>query len=496
MERPAIPISARQVISFVLGVILFFVVLFMPAPAGMSVEAKRVAAMIVLMACWWIGEAIPVGITALVPLVVLPLMGVMSADEASAPYADNTIFLFLGGFFIAMAMQKWNLHKRIALKVIKMVGFRPRRIVLGIMIATAGISMWMSNTATALMMIPIAIALLTHFKEEKDSGELLANLGPALALGVAYAATIGGMGTLVGTPPNIVLVKVAKEVGPGYNVSFLGWMVAAFPFVAILTPLTWFFLTRVSYHVPATCGSGEEVIDVELKKLGPMSRNEKTVLGLFMVTAVLWLTRAGISQFHYPGWAAIFPNPKYVTDATVAMTTSFLLFLIPADWEKGDFLLDIEWVLKIPWDVVLLLGGGFSLAHAVSASGFGDWIGGAFEPMSKLPTVVVVGVLSLVIVFANEVMSNTAMATLSLPILGAVAVKNGIHPLMLMLPAALASSLGFMLPSGTPPNAIAVATGSVNATQMARTGFILNILSVALLTIIVPLITLPLLVSK
>ncbi len=493
MEQKQNKVNSRRTISFIAGIILFLIVLFAPAPDGLSVEGKRVAAMVLLMACWWIGEAIPIGITALAPLVLLPLMGAISAKEASTPYANHNIFLFMGGFFIAMAMQKWNLHRRIALSIVGAIGFKPRRIVLGFMVSTAALSMWISNTATTLMMVPIAMALMAHFEGEGDGARLVANLGPALALGIAYSANVGGMGTLVGTPPNIIFAKIAQEIVLDYEVNFLGWMVAALPFVIVFIPIMWLLLTMVMYRVPSSGGSGKKIIEMELARLGPMSRGEKMVMVVFCTTALLWITRAGISQLNIPGWAALFPHPGYIKDSTVAIAMSLLMFLLPVDIKRGEFLLDLEWALKIPWDVILLLGGGFSLAHAVAASGLGEWIGGAFEPMLHLPTVLVIGIICLIISLATEVMSNTATATLFLPILGAMATKAGIHPLLLMIPATLAGSCAFILPSGTPPNAIVFATGGVTLPQMSRTGILFDLLAVAILAVIVPVLTLPML---
>ena len=487
--------GTRKLIGLFAGIALFVTVMALPTPEGLSVEGKRVGAMVLLMACWWIGEAIPIGMTALVPLVMLPVMGVLGAKEASAPYADHNIFLFMGGFFIAMAMRKWNLHRRIALGIVGAVGFKPRRIVLGFMVATAFLSMWISNTATTLMMVPIAMAILSHLDTEKNETRLSQNMGPALALGIAYAANIGGMGTLVGTPPNIIFAKVAHDVGDGYEISFVGWMIAAVPYVVVFVPLMWLLLTRVMYKVPAVGGSGREVIEKERQRLGPMSRGEKMVMAVFCTTAFLWITRQGIEAggVKIPGWAALFPNPKYIKDSTVAIGMSVLMFFIPVGSKGGDRLLDIKWAIKIPWDVILLLGGGFSLAHAVAASGLGKWIGGAFEPMSELPTVLVIGLVCLIISFATEVMSNTASATLFLPILGAAAIKAGMPPLMLMIPATLAASCAFILPSGTPPNAIVFATGAVSLPQMSRTGFLFDFIAVAVLAVFLPFLILPIL---
>jgi len=483
----------RRYVGFISGILLFIFLLISPTPDGLSPEGKKVAAMVLLMTCWWIGESIPIGITALVPLVFLPLMGVMGASEASAPYANHNIFLFMGGFFIAMAMQKWNLHRRIALSIVNRVGFKPRRIVLGFMVATAALSMWISNTATTLMMIPIAIAIMDHFKYEKGEVRLMAHLGPAVALGIAYSANVGGMGTLVGTPPNIIFAKVVGEIIPGYEISFLGWMIAALPFVIVFVPLMWLLLTRFLYRVPASGETGKEVIEAERAKLGPMSRGEKLVLVMFCMTALLWITRAGIHELNIPGWADLFPHAAFLKDSTVAIGMSMLMFLIPANLKRREFLLDLKWAMRIPWDIILLLGGGFSLAHAVAASGLGKWIGNTFEPLTLLPLIGVIGITCLIISLMTEIMSNTATATLFLPLLGAIAVKAGIHPLLLMIPATLAGSCAFILPSGTPPNAIVFATGNVTLPQMSRTGIIFDLLAVVLLAIMLPLIILPIL---
>lgn len=494
MEQEGDVGRTRRIVFLIAGIVLFFAALVWPTPEGLSVEGKRAGAMVLLMACWWIGESIPIGITALVPLVAMPLMGTVSAKDSSLPYADHNIFLFMGGFFIAMAMQKWNLHKRIALTIVGWVGFKPRRIVLGFMIATAFISMWMSNTATTLMVIPIVVALLKHFENEEGGPELIKSLGPALALGVAYSASVGGMGTLVGTPPNIVFAKAAQQIA-NYNVSFLGWMAAAMPFVIVFIPIMWIFLTRIIHKVPAEGGAGKEIVKKEIANLGPMSSEEKIVLAVFTITAILWITREGIKGggVDIPGWASLFKKPEFITDATVAMTMSMIMFFIPAGPNGEDRLLDIEWAMKIPWDVILLLGGGFSLANAVSVTGLGAWVGQAFEPLSHIHYFPMILIVCLIITFVNEVMSNTACAVLFLPILGAAAIKAGIPPMMIMIPAALAASNGYMLPSGTPPNAIAFATKAVTLPQMTKAGFIFNCISVVIMAIIVTYFSLPLL---
>jgi sodium-dependent dicarboxylate transporter 2/3/5 len=398
-------------------------------------------------------------------------------------------------------MQKWNLHRRIALSIIRLVGYRPRRIVLGFMLSTGFISMWMSNTATTLMMLPIGMALLSSLRRENSEagGKAFSNLGAALTLGIAYSASIGGIGTLVGTPPNIIFAKISHDVVPGYEVSFLKWMLAAMPFVILFLPLTWFLMVRVLFPLPAEgMEKSREVIERERAAMGRMSAGERGTLVIFIVTAILWITREGIDAggIRIPGWAALFPKPAYITDSTVAMFMSALLFLIPVNMKKGEFLLDLDWAMRLPWDVILLLGGGFSLAQAVDSSGLGGWIGLKMQGICHLPLILTVGIISFTMIFLTEVMSNTAITTLMLPVLAGMATKVGINPLVFMIPATIGASCAFMLPSGTPPNAIVFAAGYMKLPQMAKTGFWLNILSTIILTLLMCYFVIPLLGIK
>jgi len=428
------------------------------------------AAVSVLMACWWVTEAIPLAATALLPLLLFPALGLASASEAAAPYANHVIFLFMGGFMLARSMQRWGLHRRLALRVVAAVGGGPARVVLGFMLATAFLSMWVSNTATAAMMLPIALAVL-----EERAGEpraVTSNFGVCLMLGIAYAASIGGMGTLIGTPPNVLLAGTLER-SYGIEIGFLGWMAFALPVVAAFVPLTWWALTRWLYPVEDASGtSTSEVVAERLRGLGPMSRPERAVAVVFAVTAVAWTLR--------PLWTSWIPNGALVTDSTVAIGCALVLFAWPAG--EGGRLLDWESAVRIPWDALILFGGGFSLATGFGSSGLSDWLGTRLELLQGAPLPVYLLVVVFGIMLLTEFASNTASAAMALPILGATATAFGISPLLLCAPAAMAASCAFMLPAATPPNAILFGSGAFTLPQMLRAGIVIDLIGTLLIS--------------
>jgi sodium-dependent dicarboxylate transporter 2/3/5 len=450
--------------------------------AGELDQSGRVtAAVAVWMATWWLTEAIPLAATALLPLVLFPLAGALPIRDAAAPYASPLIFLFLGGFIIGLAIQRFGLHRRIALRLLLLVGTSPRRLVGGFMLASALLSMWISNTATAIMMLPIGASVLSMLKEESAAaggpaictpGEMAA-FATALALGIAYACSIGGMGTLVGTPPNLVLAAFLDR-HYGIDISMARWLGVGLPLVALLLPLTWWYLTRIALRVPATpLPCGREVIAAELARLGPMERGERTALVVFLLTALAWILRPQLAA--WTGLAGL-------DDTVIAMLGALSLFVIPVDSPPRTFAMDWATAAKVPWEVLLLFGGGLSLAAAIGANGVDAYIGAGFSALGGAPTVLLVVLVIATVVFLTEVTSNTAVTTTLLPVLAATAQATGTPPGMLLTGAALAASCAFMLPVATPPNAIVFASGYVRAADMARVGLGLNLMAIVVVT--------------
>jgi len=451
-------------------------------------------AVAILMACWWITEAIPIPATALLPLVLFPLLGIADAKTASAPYANHLIFLFLGGFFIALAVQKWQLHRRMALRTISLLGFSPARLVLGFMIATGFISMWMSNTATAMIMLPIGMAIIGHLREGgefQNREKLLAQFGSALMFGIAYSASIGGIGTLIGTPPNIILAGVTERLY-GQKVSFTAWLGVGLPLVIIYLPLTWFYLVRFACPIWGVKSvSGSSVVTGELAKIGRITIPEQRVAAVFALTALAWILSEpkNFGAFTIPGLKSLFPG---ISDGTIAMTGGLALFLIPAKGLGGRKLLDWSCARDIPWGILLLFGGGLALADGFQQSGLDLRIGQGLGLLHQAPHLVLVLMVVTLVIFLTEVTSNTATTAMILPVCASLATAAGMDPLLLMIPATMAASCAFMLPVGTPPNALIFASGQVTIPQMARIGFAMNLIGIVLITIITYLFVVPL----
>ncbi len=475
-EPTAVAYSPRRIVGLVAGLVPPAVTLLVPPPVGLGADAWHVAGVALLMAIWWISEALPIPATALIPVALFPLLGVFPVSDAARPYANPVIFLFMGGFLIGLAMQRWNLHLRIALSILRHVGDRPTAIVGGFMAATAFLSMWVSNTAATIMMLPIGISVLGLVGErvgDKPGDAVGDNLGVALMLGIAYAASIGGVATLIGTPPNAMLAAFLDETY-SVDLGFGRWMLVGLPVVALLLPATWLILTRLVFPVSRERVAGTRaLLAEELRRLGPMRRGERVVAVVAALTACLWVSR--------PYLAARFPQVA-ISDAGIAMTSALLLFAFPVDIRRGVFALNWEWARRLPWDVLVLFGGGLSLAAAISRTGLADWIGGAMAGLEILPLLTVILVVTGVIVFLTELTSNTATAAAFLPVVAALAVSLGENPYFLVVPAALAASCAFMLPVATPPNAIVFGSGRVTVPQMARCGVVLNFLSILAVT--------------
>jgi sodium-dependent dicarboxylate transporter 2/3/5 len=458
----------------VLGLFFFALILLLPPPEGLNAAGWRAAAVAALMAVWWLAEAIPVYATGLLPLALFPVLDVVPIAAAAAPYANPLIFLFMGGFMIARAMQRWGLHTRIALSLLSFTGTRARNLVGGFMLATALLSMWVSNTATTMMMLPIGLSVLTLLKAESGDSQTLSGFNIALVLAIAYGANIGGLGTLIGTPPNALLAAYFDETY-GVTIGFAEWMMVGLPVSFVLLILTWLMLTRVLHPMPNTHIEGAgEILKKARANLGPVSHGERVVAVAFASAAFLWVFRPLLTD--------LMPWLK-LSDAGIAMIVALSLFLTPSREKPGDGVLNWEWASRLPWGVLLLFGGGLSLAGAAGASGLSDWIGNGMAAWGGLPTLVLLLAVVTVVIFLTEVTSNTATTATLLPLLAVAAVALGENPLLLCIPAAFAASCAFMLPPATPPNAIVFGSGQVTIPQMARAGIWLNLMSIVVLVL-------------
>ena len=490
------PSRVRRTVGFWLGLLLFALVLSVPAPEGMRPEAQRMAATMVLMGCWWVGESLPLGVTALVPLVAYPMLKIMPSKVVAPNYTNHYVFLLLGGFFIALAMQRWNLHTRIALGIIQLVGASARRLVLGFMLATGFLSMWISNSATAMMMMPIGLGLIIKIEamQDRTSGRSATNFGACLMLGIAYAANIGGVGTLVGTFPNLVFAGMFREHFPtAPEITFVEWLKMGLPFAAIFIPVMWACMVFGVLPIRGkVVENADAIIRNEIAKLGKMCRGEALVLAVFVATAFLWIFRAKIEVggLVIPGWTNLLglvenvdgKDVSFVHDATIAMAMGILCFVIPVDRKRNISLLAWDDAKKAPWDILLLFGGGFAIAAGFEHSGLTEWIGTHLGGLRGVPIPIIIAAIALLMTFLTEVTSNASTTTIMLPVLAATGVALNINPLLLMLPATICASCAFMLPIATPPNAIVFASGRVSLLQMGRTGFLLNLITVLFVT--------------
>lgn len=463
--------GSRQRIGLWLGPALSIGMMIMSPPGDLGIEAWRVAALGVLMATWWISEAIPIPVTGLMPIVALPLLGVASIGQATAAYANPLIYLFLGGFMIALAMQRWQLHRRIALAIIAMVGTSPRAIILGFMVAAAFLSLWVSNTATALMMLPIALSVVALGGQASESPELK-HFGIALLLGIAYACNIGGVGTLIGTPPNALMAAYMLE-SHGVEIGFGQWMLLGLPLVIVGIPLAWLILTRICFpvHLKQLPG-GHDVIARERRQHGRITRPEVRVAMVFATTAMLWIFRP-LLQNLLPG----------LSDAGIAIAAAVALFMVPSGDRQGVALLDWESVRDLPWGILILFGGGLSLAAAVTQTGLDQAIGELVLGFEHWPTLLLLALTVTTVILLTEMTSNTATAAAFLPVLAAAAIGLGENPLTFVIPAAIAASCAFMLPVATPPNAIVYGSGLLTVPMMVRAGIWLNVLFLGLILV-------------
>ena len=467
-SRPGLPKS--QVIGLILGAAFLLATLVLTAPGSMGAEAWAALGLMLLMATWWSTEAIPIPATALLPIVLVPALGLGTIGQATAPYANPIIFLFLGGFTLGLAMQRWNLHRRIALLTLKAMGDQPKRQIAGFMLATAFLSMWVSNTATAIMMLPIGLSVVAMMDNSNPEG--VRKYATALLLAIAYSASIGGIATLIGTPPNALLAAYLSE-NQGISVGFAQWMVLGVPVTLVMLMLTWWWLTRRDFGIGQASDSGQMIRD-ELAKLGVMSRGERLVAVVFVITATAWIFRPLLS-------ASLMP---WLSDTGIAIAAAIAMFLIPVDTRERTFVLDWDSANKLPWGVLLLFGGGLAMAGVISSSGLAEWIAGSLGVAGVLPTIVMMVIVASVIIFLTEVTSNTATAAAFLPLLGALAMAQEVSPLLLTVPAAIAASCAFMMPVATPPNAIVFSSGHMQISDMIKAGFALNLMGIVVVTLI------------
>ena len=463
----------RQRVGLFLGPAVFLIILLIPAPDGPPPEAWAVAGVAIFMAIWWVTEAIPIPATALLPIILFPILKVGSVADATRPFANPLIYLFMGGFIIALAMEKTNLHRRIALNIVSRVGTRSTSIILGFMMSAAFLSMWVSNTATAMMMLPIALSIISLVENEKaiKTGDFDNRFSLVILLCLAYACNIGGIGTLIGTPPNALMAAYMLD-NHDVKIGFAQWMIIGIPIVVIALPVVFVVLTKVVFPMQLKeIPGGADMIKKELKSAGAMSRAEKIVGIVFSMTAMLWMTRPLLENYI-----------PHLSDTGIAILAAVILFLLPVDFKKGVFVLRWEDAKKLPWEVLILFGGGLSLAAAITSTGLAEWIGMSLSGLNWLPIIILIMSSLLVIIFLTEITSNTATAAAFLPILASVAIAMGQDPLLLVIPATVGASCAFMLPVATPPNAIVYGSGLISIPQMARAGFVFNILMVFIIT--------------
>ncbi len=439
-----------------------------------------------LMAAWWITEAIPLAATALLPVALFPLFGVVDGKTISAMYFNHLIFLFIGGFLMAFAMERWNLHRRIALRILILFGISPGRILLGFMLATSFLSMWMSNTATAMMMVPIALSIIMKL-EESLGKKKMGKYSIGLLLGIAYSASIGGISTLVGTPPNLSFARIINIIFPEMTeISFADWFIFAMPVTVLLFLAAWLLLYLM--YKPRKSWEELQIKDfrTEYQRLGKPKPEEKIVMVLFTLLALLWIFRSGfnIQSFVVPGWAQLFRVPDYINDGTVAIFVALLLFIIPSKTEKGERIMNWKTANKIPWNIVLLFGGGFALAKGFVESGLSVWFGEQLAGLAHVQPIVLTLANVTLMSLLTELTSNVATTEMILPILAGLSVTIKMNPLLLMIPATMAASLAFMLPVATPPNAIIFGTNRISVKDMVKTGILLNLAGIIIATLV------------
>ncbi|MTI11974.1 SLC13 family permease [Sansalvadorimonas verongulae] len=458
-------------LSLVAGPLVLLLTLFTAPPEDMPQTAWYMVGVATWMAIWWVSEVVPIPVTSLLPMALAPMLGIASIKSVTAPFAHPLIYLFFGGFMLGMAMENWNLHKRIALKIMLATGARPDQQIAGFMIATAFLSMWVSNTATTIMMLPIGLSVVTMMKDHSKGDQKV--FAKALLLGIAYSASIGGLATLIGTPPNALLAAFLEETY-GIELGFAQWMLVGLPICLLMLAITWVWLTKIGFKLDTTANpKARELFSKQLDDLGDMSRGEKTVAVIFLLTAVAWIVRPMMSHY-IPG----------LSDTTIAIVAAISLFVIPVNQKDKIYVMSWEKARDMPWGVLILFGGGLALASMIKGTGLDVWVANSMSVLGGLPLILVIAFIVTIIIFLTELTSNTATAAGFLPLLGALGVSLGIDPIMLAVPAALAASCAFMMPVATPPNAIVFSSGNLAIGDMMKAGFLLNLVGIVVITLL------------
>ena len=457
--------------SIILGPSLFFIFYFLIHPFdGMNSQSHAIFCSVLWIATWWITEAIPIPVTSLLPLVLFPLTGGLDLKLTASSYGDKIIYFYMAGFFLAIAIEKWNLHKRIALNIIKVVGYNKKSMVLGFMIATAFLSMWLSNTSTSIMMLPIGIAIVSQVSFKKNI--LNSNFGKVLMLGIAYSASIGGFATIYGTPPNLILLSNIEEYF-NLSIDFFSWFIMAFPLSCILLFICWYYLVNFSFDLSSLSNVSKGTISSKIEELGKIKYEEKAVLSIFIVFILGLLFKQFISEF----------IPQ-IDDTIIAISIAIFLFLIKSSDGENNL---IEWSdgVKLPWGIILLFGGGLSIATAMKSSGLALWIGELAYNIDSLDLILIVLIIVVIVNFLTEITSNLATVSMLLPILASISISLGIHPYIIMVSATIAASCAFMLPVATPPNAVVFGSGYLKMTDMVKTGLVMNVISIVIVSLYV-----------
>ena len=464
--------SSRKANTFalILGPLVFILLEIIGKPATMSIEAFHVLAATIWIAIWWVSEAVPIAVTALLPIVLFPLTGAMDLSTTTASFGHRYIFLYIGGFIIAIAIERWGLHRRIALSIINLVGSRVPRIILGFMLATAFLSMWISNTATTVMMLPIGMAIVTQFQKNTEMGGN--TFGKALMLAIAYSASLGGLATLIGTPPNLVLAGILEELYE-VQISFFKWTLIGLPVSIILLSICWVYITRYAFKLKnAEFPGGHSEIKKMYRSLGKISYEEKAVLAVFALTGACWMFRSLLEK--------IIPA---IDDTIIAMAAGVTLFVIPSKKENRK-IINWEEAKQLPWGIIILFGGGMALAKGFTTTGLADWIAEQMTQLDGLSMLVLILVLVAMVNFLTEVTSNLATTAMLLPVLAPMALSFNLHPYMILVPVTIAASCAFMLPVATPPNAVVFGSGHLRIPDMIRTGIFMNLISIILIALI------------
>lgn len=474
--------TTKQKVGLILGPALFFIIYFFFQAEGLSPEARGVLAGTAWIATWWITEAIPIPVTSLLPIILFPLVTDIGVGDVTPNYGDGIVFLFLGGFIIALALERWNLHKRIALNIIYVVGTSTNRIMLGFMIATGFLSMWISNTATAMMMVPIGTAIiyqlssLVNEDNVKDAEEQRNMFAKSLMIAIAFSASIGGLGTIIGTPPNTILAGQLREIFE-IDLSFAQWMMFGVPLAIILIFIAWVYLIKFAFPIKMKeIPGGREVIYNERKALGVMTGDEKLVSLVFGLTALAWILRVYVLQEFVS---------DSIDDTMIAITGAVLLFLIPSVQYQGAKLMNWETAKNVPWGILILFGGGLAIAGAFGDSGLDVWVGEQLSVLVGVQFFLIILAVTLLVTFLTEITSNTASATMLMPIMASLALAIDVHPMAMMVPAAVAASCAFMLPVATPPNAVVFGSGYLKMIDMIKAGFWMNLISIIMITLFV-----------